>query len=323
MKKLSDNFHNVEHYILDITYRIWEQKQLDLCHNYYAKDCPVYTLAGITIGVDEVISNTQKTLHAFPDRSLTGEAVLWCGTEESGFHSSHRIRTHMTNKDESEFGAATGKEADFLVIAHCIIKGQKIVEEWLMRDNYALAQQLGFTPEQVAIELAKKSMQPRLADWIQSEHNRIKANDASHNLVLQSKHPLEQFIRQALHSLWSNSLDYSRFYSPFVRFESMAGRAGRLATVIQYYQDWLQVFTELQFSIDCITCNDTNFNQIAVRWTMSAKHTKDGIYGTATNADILILGESHYQIVAGLIVQEWTVFDELTVIVQIMRHRKS
>jgi hypothetical protein len=45
------------------------------------------------------------------------------------------------------------------------------------------------------------------------------------------------------------------------------------------------------------------------------------MFGPATNEDILIIGESHYQIVNGKIYQEWTVFDEVAVLTQVERAR--
>ena len=122
-------FADIVDYILRITYRIWEGKQVGLCHDYYSDDCPVWTLAGYTEGAEAVTQNTIRTLGAFPDRTLHADNIVWGGDAETGFHTSHLITTHMTNLGPSEFGPATGREATIGVIAHCVCKDNRIVEE--------------------------------------------------------------------------------------------------------------------------------------------------------------------------------------------------
>ena len=47
------------------------------------------------------------------------------------------------------------------------------------------------------------------------------------------------------------------------------------------------------------------------------------LHGLFTVTPLLILGESQYRIIDGLIVEEWTVFDELSILVQIYRAKLS
>ena len=62
MVGFDDEFTDIVDYILRITYRIWEGKQIGLCYDYYSDDCPVYTMAGITIGA-EAVSYTHLRAH--------------------------------------------------------------------------------------------------------------------------------------------------------------------------------------------------------------------------------------------------------------------
>ena len=173
MVGFDDEFTDIVDYILRITYRIWEGKQIGLCYDYYSDDCPVYTMAGITIGAEEVTQNTLITLASFPDRTLGAENIIWGGNDTDGFHTSHLIKTSMTNLGSSDMGPATGNQATFFVIAHCVVKDNKIIEEWLVRDNYALTEQLGFDVHEVAAQKASEPSQKRLEDWYQSELNRV------------------------------------------------------------------------------------------------------------------------------------------------------
>ena len=69
MKGFDPEFTDIVDYILRITYRIWEGKQVGLCRDYYSDDCPVYTLAGYGEGAETVTQNTLRTLGGFPDRT--------------------------------------------------------------------------------------------------------------------------------------------------------------------------------------------------------------------------------------------------------------
>ena len=102
MQGFDAEFSDIVDYILRITYRIWEGKQVGLCHDYYSEDCPVFTLTGYTEGAEEVTQNTLKTLAAFPDRTLHADDIIWSGNPQDGFHTSHLITTEMTNLGPSE-----------------------------------------------------------------------------------------------------------------------------------------------------------------------------------------------------------------------------
>ncbi|MEM7282178.1 MAG: ester cyclase, partial [Pseudomonadota bacterium] len=149
-------YANLTDYILGITFEIWESGQVEKIYDYYAEDCPVYTLTGVTFGANEVVTNTKNALKAFPDRRLLGDAVLWSQDDTNQYLSSHRITSPMTNVGDSEFGPATGKSVIFNVVADCVVADGLITEEWLVRDNYGIAQQLGFDPVHVAKRWAAK-----------------------------------------------------------------------------------------------------------------------------------------------------------------------
>ena len=188
-----ERWNNTVEYIEDITYRIWEQRDLDLIRYTYTQDCPVFTLSGCVFGAEVVIENTRRVLDIFPDRTLYPADILWNGKSEPkfignkicrktvdnngnvpGIHSSHLIKTSMTfnspeksaskKEKNSQSGNRTtdigpeshGKEASFWVIAHCIIQGGMIVREWLVRDNQHLYEQLGVDWKIVAQNWAQK-----------------------------------------------------------------------------------------------------------------------------------------------------------------------
>ena len=324
MKGFDAEFSDIVDYILRITYRIWEGKQVGLCQDYYSRDCPVYTLAGVTIGSEEVTQNTLATLASFPDRTLGAVNIVWGGDDVSGYHSSHLIRTHMTNTGDSEYGAATGQQATILVIAHCVVKDNRIIEEWLVRDNYSLAQQLGLEPHEVAKAWAAKPESERLQNWKTRELQRLE-DEVKFDRVSAGKDP-ESLIRGSLQNIWNARMvgDVYQAYAKDARLHSVAGRELQGQDAITgFYAQILGTLSNLRFSADYV-CQQPHKSEgvdLAVRWSISGVHSGAALYGEPTGEKLYILGESHYHIVDGSIVEEWTIFDELSLLADIYRAR--
>ena len=329
MDGFDPEFTDIVDYIKRITYRIWEGKQVGLCYDYYATDCPIYTLAGISFGAEEVVQNTLNTLAAFPDRSLHAENIICGGNAGDGFHSSHRIRTEMTNTGDSDFGAATGRHVMIPVIAHCVVKNNQVIEEWLVRDNYSLVRQLGFDPEQVAIRQAQIEPTKRFTEWYDSELTRlcnIPCQRLAFSATVEEKPDL--FIRTMLQNIWNARMLGDVYVSYAENAKLHAPSAKELnghEAIIQYYLQMLGSFSGLRVSIDYICFQTTTDNQfdVAARWTMAGKHTGSALYGAPTGSDTLILGESHYRISEGVVQEEWTVFDELSILAHLYRARSQ
>lgn len=329
MKGFDPEFKDIVDYILRVTYRIWEGKQVGLCRDYYSADCPVYTLAGVTIGADEVTQNTLATLASFPDRTLDAVNIVWGGDDVSGFHSSHLISSHMTNMGDSEYGSATGKEATILVIAHCVVKDNKVIEEWLVRDNYSLVQQLGYDPHEVATLWGSKPASERLDNWrnreLQRLQDQVKFDRVPVDQTSGGNDP-ESFIRSSLQNIWNARMigDVYQAYAKGARLHSVAGREleGQDA-ITGFYGQILGTLSELRFSVDytCRQANKAEGIDLAARWTLSGVHTGSALYGTPTGIAVFIAGESQYHIVDGKIVEEWTIFDELSVLSEIYKAR--
>ena len=331
MAGFDPEFTDIVDYILRITLRIWEGKQVGLCRDYYSEDCPVYTLAGYSEGAEEVTQNTLRTLGAFPDRTLHADNIVWGGDAESGFHSSHLISTHMTNLGPSEFGPATGREATIQVIAHCVCKDNKVVEEWLVRDNYSLAQQLGIDPRAWAEQRAAQPLDPdsTFARWLTGEHARVSAADresATYPASLQDEP--EAFIGAALKNIWNARMvgDGNLLYAEdAVMHASARGQISGVTAINRFYMDILSCLPDARVSVD-YTCSNAmrdDARYVAARWTLAGTHTGGTLWGEPTGAPLLILGESQYRIVDGKVAEEWLVFDELAVLTQVYRARNA
>ena len=97
-------------YILKITHQIWEEKGIGVIYDTYHNNITMHLGSSNLVGIKDVIANTLQTLHAFPDRRLIGQNVIWSNYGKEGFLSSHRVLSTATNLGDSNFGPATGNK---------------------------------------------------------------------------------------------------------------------------------------------------------------------------------------------------------------------
>lgn len=327
MRGFDPEFADIIDYILRITYRIWEEKQVGLCRDYYSDDCPVYTLAGYTEGAEAVTQNTMRTLSAFPDRTLHADNIIWDGDDVDGFHSSHLISTNMTNLGPSEFGEPTGMQAQIQVIAHCVCKENRIVEEWLVRDNLSLATQLGIDPLVYAQEQASKPLDPESSytRWLTGEYDRVVKTNREQQRYPTAKDDRQGFVRSALHNIWNARMpgDCRYLYAENARLHASArDDYDGVNDIVRFYLEVLESLPDAGISVD-YTCDNSMLDgdYVAARWVISGRHTGSVLWGEPSDAPIVILGESHYRFVDGKVMEEWLVFDELAVLTQVARAR--
>jgi predicted ester cyclase len=319
-------FADITDYILRITYRIWEGKQVGLCRRYYSDDCPVYTLAGYSEGAEEVTRNTLLTLGAFPDRTLHAVNIVWSGNATDGFHTSHLITTHMTHLGDSEHGPATGLSATIQVIAHCVVRDNRIVEEWLVRDNWSLARQLNCDPWRLARAHAEKPLgkDSRYAQWLEAEWARVQRGNREPHAAIPSAACTDQ-VGAMLHNIWNARLagDCRSLYAENALMHASAhGTLDGIAAIERFFLGVLGSLPDAMISVDH-ACSESMLSgdYLALRWTLAGTHLGGNLWGPATAAPVLILGESHYKLQDSRIVEEWLVFDQVAVVAQIERAR--
>ena len=149
-----EEYLDIVDYILKITHRIWEEKGIGVIYDTYANNCLVHSSDSTSTGASGIIANPLMTLHAFPDRRLMAEDVMWSEDSPGVFLSSHRILSTGTNLGDSNFGPVTGKKVYFRTIADCACTKNKIFEEWLVRDNLWIVQQLDLNPWELPAKMA-------------------------------------------------------------------------------------------------------------------------------------------------------------------------
>jgi predicted ester cyclase len=319
-------YRNLVDYILGITHEIWESRSLERIYDYYSRDCTIYTLGGIVRGADAVVQNTRDTLIAFPDRWLLGDAVIWRHEAPGKFYSSHRISSPMTNRGTSSIGPATDRQVRVSTIADCYVENGVITREWLVRDNFSLVQQLGFDVHEVAQRQAAQPLAPEFRAWLASETERVRreAIPLRSTSSVWSPQSAHEFASTVLAQHWrvGNAAAIEVLLAPYVvLYDSRAIATGR-RDVANHYAAWRTALANVRVSLDhlCVLPDGVDGHQVAARWTLIGDQAGE-IDGTAPRgAPLLILGVTHWQVVAGRVAAEWTIFDRLALLTQIYRH---
>jgi predicted ester cyclase len=320
MHGFDSDYTDIVTYIIRCTYKIWEEKQVALIDSHYSDDAVIHTSSGDILGAKAVLANTVQQLSLLPDRRLFPEDVIWEGNDQDGFYSSHRIMSTAHHLGYSLYGAPTGKRLKYRVIADCVVKENKIVEEWLVRDDLNIIRQIGLDEHAYAARLVS----------IAPEKYTVKAHIPANSTPYSPGQPesdrascdIEDFIKQTWHEVWNQRM-YNRFadaYLSTIHCHSASGRElfGH-GDIIQFVIDWLACFPDGQMLFDhfCAVCDDARGYHTAMRWTFRGNHTGYGIYGAPSGKPVRIMGITQAVVQAGKITEEWTVFDELNILCQL------
>lgn len=310
-------FCDLRDYILTITEEIWEGRGIDLIRHYYSEDCPVKTPAGAFRGVEKVVQSTLATLQEFPDRTLLGEDVIEGGPVSGCYYSSHRILSQMTHMGEGQFGSPTWRSAEVMTIADCLCQNNRIVDEWLVRDQSGLALQLGASPVTLGQALAAT------ADWPDAEALVERWRGAEGDLDIDSLGEVAQRYRD----LWQDAcLDRLRQgYSRAIDAKVPGGRHLRGLTQLESF--WFEM--KAAFPAGCYRIHHYLDREepgmprrVALRWSLHTRHLGAGRFGQPSGADVVLLGITHAEIVRGQVLREWHLLDEIAIHAQIAHQQR-
>ena len=320
MQGFAAEFKNLDDYIRVITDRIWEGRQIESIRDYYSDPCGVITPSGASTDVQAVIDGTKATLAQFPDRRLLAEDVIEAGDAQAGFLSSHRIISTMTHLGDGNFGQATGKKIHVRTVADCVCKDNRIVHEWLVRDQGAIAVAIGKTPQALAREWLAVRSSPLLPLLLPAApvwwRNPISNEPVAKNYAGRVGHMLtgvgfdEALYDEAACSLGPvNSIHYGR------------------AEIKNFYANYASTVGAATFEIDSLVFMSASSiagraPRAALRWRLKGLHVGQGKFGVSQGKPLDILGINHAEFVKvngqWQVHREWVLIDEVAVWMQVL-----
>jgi len=317
-------YADIVHYIIRSTHRIWEEGGIGLLYTHYSHNMPLHTTEGTTYGRDAVIAATQRALAAYPDIRLFGDDVVWAQHGDS-YHTSHRITHAGSNLGWSEYGPPTGKKLKRRAVAHCVVHQNRIVEEWLVRDELAVVRSLGLDEFAVAGKIGAADIQARggPVSTATGEVPRLQGQlppveiDEAPDGVPRAEHLVRSMFQQVWN--WRRLDRLSDYYAPTAVIKTSTDLTLNGPVPLRHHiLSWLAGFSDMAISVEHTMSNERSGGTVvATRWRMDGTHDGPGRWGDPTGRRVTLLGVSHQLVIKGTIAAEWTVFDEFALLKQI------
>ena len=329
MQGFDAEFCDLETYIRVITARIWEGRRIDDIYRYYSNPCVVETPSSVTTDIEDVVRGTRATLAAFPDRRLLAEDIIQSGDAAGGFLSSHRIISTMTHLGDGAFGAPTGKKIAVRTIADCVCRDNRIIHEWLVRDQSAIAKQIGLAPA----ELARRWL---LASQVKDENSKVQSGRAVWDKNAANAVPDGYFSFLSVDAdaqRYANSIaDFSRAKDAASVYDEAVHQCAPGGTTYNgiddasgYWQRLFACFQVTNFTIEHLALqqDDGRAKRIALRWRAMAVHCGTGEFGAPTGKIVEIMGINHVEVWRNLIIREWVLIDEIALWMQVIADERA
>lgn len=323
MKGFDEKFQDVPDYILRITREIWEERGIGpALRKYYADNVLVRAANGMISNNRGVAAATLQTLHEFPDRQLVAEDIIWNGTEDSGFLSSHRLISVMHHTGSGVYGEATGKLVRSRIIAECWIHNNQVHEEWLVRDQAAFANCLGMSPRALAEHQVQQDLEST---------GSIRFFTPEFDVAGKFRPQIEAEGDASIYAaywreIWGDK-HLAAIRSLYAADATVNIPGGSEVTshseIDRFVIGYLSAFPDGDLVVEQLMANpgEGDALRIAMRWSMEATHSGYGNFGAPSGAKVYIMGMTQALLVNGKVEEEWILIDEIALWKQIIAHR--
>jgi predicted ester cyclase len=312
------DYTDIVDYIVRCTHKIWEEKAIGLIYTHYSHNATVHTSSGTIYGREMVVRNTIQNQAMWGDLRAYADDVIWSGNDSDGFYTSHRHHNTATQSGYTEFGPPTGRKISYWGIADCLIRENKIVEEWLTHDGVTVLRQMGYDP----LELARRAVLP-YSPHTQGEIDRLPTGQQAPEFrEVPSADDPQAFIAAILQNLWNARLVnmVREHYAPgHLAFLPDSRKLYGHGDYENFVITLMASFPDLAMTIghQCVQGSEERGFRVATRFILQGTHEGYGPYGPPTGRRMFLIGISHHVIREGKIVQEWTLFDEFVLLKQL------
>jgi predicted ester cyclase len=320
-----DGYATLPDYILGITERIWEGRGVHLIRRWYSADCLVHTPSGPFIGAEAMVAGTLETLHAFPERDLLGEDVIWSDDGPSrGLLSSHRIVSQAAHEGAGFFGPASGRRVKMRAIADCLVREGVIVEEWLIRDNAGVVKQVGRDVAEHGRLLGAGDAAAKRAGWQRELVASVRRGEREPHAV-DHPHEAARALKGGIEAAF-NGADLAALRDLHDRAVALV-LPGAIEThgtpaLDRWVVGLLASFPDAHLVVDhsIALAEPARPVRAAARWRLAGTHTGHGAFGAPTGAEVLVMGITHAEFAGARVNRAWWLVDELAIHRQIGAH---
>ena len=311
-------------YIVRITHRIWEEKDIGYIYDTYSHDCRVWDDVGLQYGRDKIVTDTVHTNAAIPDIRLVADEVVWAGDAATDFHTSHRTIILGTNTGWSRWGPPTGRPVRLLCMANCVARANEIHTEHVAYDTAMLLRQIGVDVAAAARAAAEARLDKERPAFFGTEPSRLPGQGKPARPAIPAPDDdLRGFVNGAFDRIW-NGRDLSamtRVYDPLIETEMSTGRAfSDLGQLRAHNLMLLAMFPNLAMRVDDVYWmgDPRESCLVATRWGAVGHHRGHGPYGPPTGREVNLWGITQWHIERGRVRREWTTFNEFGILMQLL-----
>ena len=318
MQGFDPKFRDFPDYIIRITEELWEERHIDAMPAYYADDTLLRLASGFYRGNVGARRKVLATLSEFPDRELLAQDVIWCGTPETGMLSSHRSITLATHGGDGPLGPATGKPIRFRAVADCWAKDNKIQDEWIVRDNAAVARCIGISPEEAARRLIDAEGGPETA---QKPFTPEIDEPGPYNGRGNEDEYGQRYADILSRIMRGDMAVITRDYDRAVTLELPGDvRTDGRTSADRFWLKLRAAFPDAAFQIHHqIGRDDPSMPpRAALRWSLWGRHEGWGVFGPPSGAPVFVMGISHCEFGPWGLRREWVTIDEVAIWKQIL-----
>lgn len=314
---------DIAHDIREMIDEVWNRKNVGLLHDDVAPAAIVHTSTGDRIGPDVTIADVLRTLAGFPDLRTTVHDVIWRPFEgrQAGCSASFRWSWSGHNTGHSVYGPPTGRLVTATGITTLSIRQGMIVEAWIAADTSTIIEGLGIGIDTLLPVLRANRLthipDPDIVGEVVSPLVEVPPA-ASGGFAFD----VGVMLRQRLHDIWNRRLlgTIADLYASSCQHHGTGGRECQGHDELMHDTlALLAAFSDLQMFIDdLLWVDDGNARyRAAMRWSMIGTHDGPGVWGRPTGRRVRITGATHQHIEHDQIVEEWVVWDEMSLLAQL------
>lgn len=327
MKGFDPIYTDIVDYIVRCTHRIWDERDVGLIYSHYTHNCVVYSASGTTYTREEVVQGTIQRMFMLPERRGMATHVIWNGNEDDGFYTSHLVTGCGRHTQPGIYGKPTGRTFAARTIADCMVYENMIYREWLVVDTMAQVKQIGLDVQAYAEGLAKSYFDKGLLAVDMGENRRLIGQypPESKPDVSIANNDIEREVLEWLHEIHNKRMfgKIKDVYAPTVQYhgplmKELYGHGAVTHQVVGLYSSVPNGFFMPQHV--CSQPCDEGGTKVAVRWLIEGHHLGWGVLeelGAPTGKRVQIMGMSHFHIKDGKVVDEWTNYDEMSILMQV------
>jgi predicted ester cyclase len=327
MDGFDDIYTDIVDYIVRCTHLIWDERDVGLIYSHYTHNCVLYGTVSTMYDRETVVRDTIQRLVALPERRGMATQVLWNGDDKKGFYTSHLVTGTGRHSQDGFYGNATGRTYVSRTIADCMIYKNRIYREWVVSDSMAIIKQLGLDPRVFASETAKGLFDKGFKTIDIGETQRALGQlppDEEADISF-ANNEIEVETLTWLHEVFNRRMfgRIKKVYAPSALYHGpkMVEIVGA-AAILHQHLGLIGSIPDAVYVPQHICSNPCEEGgvKVAVRWFMEGHHLGYGTLnelGKPTGQLLKIMGMTHYHYRNGRIVDEWNVYDELSLLTQI------